>query len=177
VPFPMIFCDKWLDVLLLSGWFLALAGLCGIAAIGMAGHAAIAGIPGGGQRLAGTSGRDELADAGWQALGRLGHQAAFDGLTGDLGHGPGTVGGVRLTGSGAFGNPGGEVLAAGPLADPGPGVDLGAPQGSPISCEGWAARLPASPSGIRSPRVSRTRRWHARRRRGWIAGPGFAPGR
>ena len=81
-----------------------------------------------GQRLAGTSGRDELADAGRQALGHLGHQAAFDGLTGDLGHGPDDVGGVRLIEPGAFGSPGGEVLAAGPLAGPGPGVDLGAPQ-------------------------------------------------
>jgi len=96
----------------------------------MAGHAAIAGILGEccDQRLAGTSGRDELADVGRQALVHLGHQAAFDGLTGDLGHAPDDVGGLRLIEPGAFGNPGDEVLAAEPLAGPGPGVDLGAPQ-------------------------------------------------
>jgi hypothetical protein len=78
-----------------------------------------------GQRSAGTSGRDELADAGRQALGRLGHQAARDGLAGGLGHGPDDVGGLRLIDSGALGDPGDDVLAAEPLAAPGPGVDLG----------------------------------------------------
>src|SRR5712671_744617 len=78
--------------LMLSGRVLALAGLSRRAAVGMAGHAAIAGTGGCcGQRSAGTSGHDELADVGRQALGRLGHQAALDGLAGGLGHGPDDV--------------------------------------------------------------------------------------
>jgi hypothetical protein len=176
----VIFGDKWLDVLAAiwpgprAGGFESQSGRRhGWACCNRR-------DPGGccGQRSAGTSGRDELADVGRQALGRLGYQAALDGLAGGLGHGPDDVGGLRLIDSRALGDPGDDVLAAEPLADPGPGVDLGAPQVLADLVRELRGQVAGQPlgdplaEGLRDPRG-----WRTRRRRGWIAGPDFASGR